>query len=111
MLKRESLGEIKELLVVNVGVECAPELEDCREIVLRMRGREEMSAESLSGENGIECRREARKECCEHRGNLMRREETLRVLSEREEIGRDVPVIANERSVATNSEGGSDELT
>lgn len=34
----------------------------------------------------------------------MRREETLRVLGEREKISRDVPVIANERSVATESE-------
>lgn len=56
MLERESFGEIKELLVVNVGIESAPELEDCREIVLRMRGREEVGAESLSSENGIECR-------------------------------------------------------
>jgi hypothetical protein len=82
VFERETLDEIEPLLVVDVGREGLPELEDGGEVVLRVRGGKEVSAEGLSGDDRVEVGREARKESGEHGGDFVRREEALGVFDE-----------------------------
>lgn len=92
VLERETLDKIEPLLVVNVGGESLPELEDGGEVVLRVGSGKEVGAEGLSGDDRVEIGREAREEGGEHGRDLVRREEALGVLDEGEECGSDVTV-------------------
>lgn len=87
---REALDKVEPLLVVDVGTERLPQFEDGGQVVLRVRDGEEMRAERLRGDDRVEVWREARQESREHGGDLVRWEETLRVLDEREERRGDV---------------------